>query len=151
MTYHICHGLSLISSSFIRLLTFKIKAVSIQYQYHRIQKVNSAKKKHNLCHTMTCNDICHQNAVAMFLASVAMRGIHPPEHLLFWIISGGKWLSYKASWLGHWQQCCNGYAKIIGKTKKSTFCKIPILWQYNIICYKEIVFTSIQSQKMHLS
>jgi hypothetical protein len=26
------------------------------------------------------------------------------------------------------QRHCNGYAKSIGKSKKSNFCKIPILW-----------------------
>jgi hypothetical protein len=33
--------------------------------------------------------ICHQNAVAMFLTSVIMRGIHPPERPSLLNIFGG--------------------------------------------------------------
>ena len=53
--------------------------------------------------------IRHQNTLAMRPTSVLMRGICPPEHLPFWIFSGGECLS--AHWLGPWQRLCQNHGQ----------------------------------------
>jgi hypothetical protein len=76
--------------------------------------------------------IRHQNADAMVLASVLMRSIHPLDIRHFEYYQGqGVNASDKRHWLGPWRQHFDDelrYAKITGKTKKSGFCVVSILW-----------------------
>ena len=72
--------------------------------------------------------IHHQNADAMVLASVRLRGIPPLDIRHFEYYQGGECLS-NAHWLGPWRQHLmtnyglrQNHRKIIGKTKKSAFC-----------------------------
>jgi hypothetical protein len=72
--------------------------------------------------------IHHQNADAMVLASVRLRGIPSLDVHHFEYYQGGECLS-NVHWLGPWRQhlmtnyrLCQNHRKIIGKTKKSAFC-----------------------------
>jgi hypothetical protein len=57
--------------------------------------------------------IRHQNALAMFLASVLMRGFHPLNVCRFKYFQGVN--APQTHWLGTWRQHCKGYPKIIAK------------------------------------